>query len=86
MNQIIIPILIFLASWFGACRSSLRGLTGGLIRTLEDPLQSHCQYFFERVRQLGFALRLAGFFVTVTYTLVVYFEYEKHSNNLRIDS
>ena len=77
MNQIIIPVLILLASWLGACRCSLRGLTGGLIRTLEDPLQSHCQYFFERCRKLGFALRLAGFLVTVTYTLIVYKEFVK---------
>ena len=75
MNECLLVALILLASWLGACRSSLRGITGGLIRTLENSVQARCQFFFDNCRKLGFTLRLAGGIVTVLYTLLAYKTY-----------
>ncbi|MDD7983657.1 hemolysin family protein [Lentisphaera marina] len=72
MEMFALLILLCLACWTGSCRSSLRKLTGGLLRTLEDRIQSNCQYLDDHRPRFGFVLRAASFIFTTTYTLISY--------------
>ncbi|WDE96087.1 hemolysin family protein [Lentisphaera profundi] len=72
MEIFILLILLALASWTSSCRSSLRKLTGGLLRTLEDKTQTKCQFIDDNRPRFGFTLRAASFTFTTSYTLIAY--------------
>lgn len=72
MEMFLLVGLLALACWTGACRSSLRKLTGGILRTLEDKTQKNCQYINDNRPRFGFVLRASSFIFTTSYTLVAH--------------
>jgi putative hemolysin len=72
MEMFALLILLGLACWTGTCRASLRKLTGGLLRNMEDSTQKNCQYLDDNRPRYGFVLRAASYIFTTSYTLIAF--------------
>ena len=70
MEMFLLLILLALACWTGSCRASLRKLTGGLLRTLENKTQDNCQFLHDNRPRYGFVLRAGSFTFTTSYTII----------------